>query len=178
MSLCPQHTCYTFLSQYQTVFILGFLEKPRLKAIFVIHASRCFIIFSPKFPCFHDICCYKMIMAWNTLFGTQSSINALEEMAYQLVHQCPTRMQLHYMGKWFTPGEYFILCFVTRSIVALLLSHFSLLDTFNNYMLNYLRLQVSINSYITAFIWKRLWVQLTSGSMSFYPLYMWCPCLR
>lgn len=58
------------------------------------------------------------------------------------------------MGKWFTPGENFILCFVTRSIVALLLSHFSISETFNNCMFIYLRPQVSTSGPITAFIWN------------------------
>ena len=103
-------------------------------------------IFSPTFPTFMISVPLKMIMAWATLWGTQSFINTLEEMASQLVHPCPKRMQLYYMGKWFIPGEYFILCFITRSTAALLLSHFSTLDAFNSCMLNYLRLQFSTYS--------------------------------
>lgn len=64
-------------------------------------------------------------------------------------------------------GIFYPFCFITRSIVTLLLSYFSTLAAFNSCMLNYLRLQFSTCGYIILFIWKWLWMQLTQAQCPF-----------
>lgn len=64
-------------------------------------------------------------------------------------------------------GIFYPFWFITRSIVALLLSRFSTLDAFISCMLNYLSLQFSTYSYIISSVWKWRWVQLTLAPCPF-----------
>lgn len=86
---------HTLLSPCKTIFSLGFLARPRLKITFIIHGNIYnfyFYFLQLSLLWWYLFPPLKMTMAWATLFGTQSSINALEDMAYPLVHHCPKRM--------------------------------------------------------------------------------------
>lgn len=163
MSFCTQNICN--ISYYANLLVSVQILVKTNSSSFSLFMSKTTILFYILSPLYDVKIHLVNYIIWDT-----ESWECFERNNLPTGPQCPTKMQLHCMGKCFTPGDISSFCLITRSVVALLLLHFSTLNSSSRCMFNHLWLQLSIYTYIV-FPFKNY---LRTTLRAFYSIDVWC----